>query len=226
MRPLVRNNEAAWQSAPTEAPWPTRERVLEVACNLFAEAGFYGTHLREVCKRAKANVAGVCYHFGNKEGLYEAVLEEASRQIKSFRNEVSHAADDAPQEGRLHDQVRSLFEKLTGERAWIAKLLARDLLDSIPGSVRPAASGLQKDFVVVHTLMRELLGAETDQQTLQLHAVSILCECLLLCVLAGNPRFAPGVISPLPAASKLARHVADRALGALEHERTHRVDAH
>ncbi|HVM47550.1 MAG TPA: CerR family C-terminal domain-containing protein [Candidatus Acidoferrum sp.] len=215
----MRDKEASWQSAPSGNRWPTRERVLEVACNLFAETGFHGTHLREVCKRANANVAGVCYHFGNKEGLYEAVIEEASRQITSFRNELSQMPDEAPQGTRLRAQVTSIFERLGGEGAWIAKLLARDLLDSIPGCVRPAGSGLRGDFVLVHTLIKELLGPDTDQETLRVHALSIVSECLLFCVLAGNQRLAPGLIFPLPAPAKLAQHVADRALGALQYER-------
>ena len=61
-----------------------RDRVLQAACELFAEKGFHGTHLREICQSAGTNVAGVCYHFESKEGLYQAVIMEAGRQLSDL----------------------------------------------------------------------------------------------------------------------------------------------
>jgi len=94
----------------------TRERVLDAARILFAEAGFHGTHLREVSKRARANVAGVCYHFRSKQGLYEAVILEAGRQLFGEDGRVQGPALQGPPEQRLRAVVELLFEKLSGER--------------------------------------------------------------------------------------------------------------
>ena len=73
--------EADGPTSLTGGSLPARDRVLQVACEMFAEAGFHGTHLREICRRAGTNVAGVCYHFHSKEGLYEAVIMEAGRRL-------------------------------------------------------------------------------------------------------------------------------------------------
>src|SRR3954451_22724831 len=42
----------------------TRQRLLEVAGEVFAEQGFKNATVREICKRAEANVAAINYHFG------------------------------------------------------------------------------------------------------------------------------------------------------------------
>jgi AcrR family transcriptional regulator len=57
----------------------TRQRLLEAAGAVFAERGFRATTVREICHRARANLAAVNYHFGDKERLYGAVLQYALR---------------------------------------------------------------------------------------------------------------------------------------------------
>ena len=53
----------------------TRERILNAACELFAEKGFSGTTTQDICTHADANIAAVNYHFRSKENLYREVWE-------------------------------------------------------------------------------------------------------------------------------------------------------
>ena len=60
----------------------TRRQLLEAAGEVFATAGFRNATVREICRRAGANLAAVNYHFGDKEALYAEVLRYA--QQKAF----------------------------------------------------------------------------------------------------------------------------------------------
>ena len=53
-----------------QAPSATRERLVEAAAGLFAERGYRGATLREIARRAGANLAAANYHFGSKQRLY------------------------------------------------------------------------------------------------------------------------------------------------------------
>jgi TetR/AcrR family transcriptional regulator, regulator of cefoperazone and chloramphenicol sensitivity len=53
-----------------------RERILLAALGLFVDKGYGGASVREIAQAAEANVAAIAYYFGDKAGLYRAVLYE------------------------------------------------------------------------------------------------------------------------------------------------------
>ncbi|QGY38863.1 DUF1956 domain-containing protein [Pseudodesulfovibrio cashew] len=54
----------------------TKDALLAAAIEVFADKGFDAATVRDICGRAGANVAAVNYHYGGKDALYLAVLEE------------------------------------------------------------------------------------------------------------------------------------------------------
>jgi AcrR family transcriptional regulator len=63
---------------PDEQPFlEPRQRLLEAAEDLFAQRGFDGATVREICDRAGMNVAAVNYHFGDKQALFVEAVKSA-----------------------------------------------------------------------------------------------------------------------------------------------------
>ena len=56
----------------------TRSSLLRAAGKIFARKGFEGASIREICTAAKTNISAVNYYFGDKVGLYRAVIEHAA----------------------------------------------------------------------------------------------------------------------------------------------------
>jgi AcrR family transcriptional regulator len=52
-----------------------REDIIAAARAVYAEAGYHGSSLREIAKRAAITHAGLLYYFPTKEALLAAVLE-------------------------------------------------------------------------------------------------------------------------------------------------------
>jgi len=75
----------------------TYEALISAAGELAADRGFANVSTRAVAARAGANISSIHYHFGSKEGLFEAVL----RRIIAHINEHSYADVLAPFEKEL-----------------------------------------------------------------------------------------------------------------------------
>ena len=68
-------------SPPHSEPGSTRERILDVAEQLFANRGFAGAAMRDIAAGAKLNPASLYNHFPSKQALFEAVLERGLRPL-------------------------------------------------------------------------------------------------------------------------------------------------
>lgn len=62
-------------------PTDTPAKLIAAAVMLFAEKGFSAVTIREVAEASSANSALISYHFGGKEGLYRAVLEQQFAEV-------------------------------------------------------------------------------------------------------------------------------------------------
>ena len=66
----------------TRDPERTRARILDAAKAAFAERGLGGARVDEIAARAKVNKRMIYHYFGNKDGLFLAVLENAYADIR------------------------------------------------------------------------------------------------------------------------------------------------
>jgi AcrR family transcriptional regulator len=74
----VRTNKTfGWYSIPVRRdPASTREKLLAAAAEEFAERGYSGARVERISANAEVNRERIYANFGNKRGLFEAVLED------------------------------------------------------------------------------------------------------------------------------------------------------
>jgi len=76
-------------------PESTRRALLEAAIGEFAEKGLAGARVDEIAARAGVNKQLVYHHFGTKEDLYAAALEEVYAEIRT-QEQALHLANLPP----------------------------------------------------------------------------------------------------------------------------------
>ena len=90
----------------------TRQDLVMAASEVFAEKGYNDTTIADISKKAKANVASVNYHFGNKETLYiEAWKYSFNECLKKYPPDGG-VSENAPPEERLKGRIVSLINKI------------------------------------------------------------------------------------------------------------------
>jgi TetR/AcrR family transcriptional regulator, regulator of cefoperazone and chloramphenicol sensitivity len=77
-------NRASPRPSRMKARKDTSALVIESGITLFGARGYDGVTTRELAHGARTNISSIKYHFGGKEELYRAVLEEIIQEIKEL----------------------------------------------------------------------------------------------------------------------------------------------
>jgi AcrR family transcriptional regulator len=154
----------------------TRKRLLDAAREVFSEHSFQGATVREICRRAEANVAAVNYHFGSKDGLLAEALNFAPLAALQKANA---SAAECPR-ARLSLFLRDFMMMLLDEKnpSSQCQIMARELADPTPALdkiVREAVAPLHK---FLGQLVREIVGDKVGEAELRRCVHSILGQCL------------------------------------------------
>lgn len=92
----------------------TRGNLLSAAEQLFADRGVDGVSLREIARRAGAkNVIAVQYHFADRDGVLQGILDKHLPAVDARRHALLDAAETSPELRALAGAlVRPLGAKL------------------------------------------------------------------------------------------------------------------
>jgi len=158
----------------------TPARLLETAGELFARYGYRAVTVREICRRARVNIAAIHYHFGDKFGLYSAALRNVLAREPSTPPPHGGPADGATPEERLYVFVRSFLFRILREEVspWSGKLLLRELLEPSPAFPELFQQALLPLLEHVRSLLGQLAPPNLPEETLRLCALSLLGQCL------------------------------------------------
>jgi TetR/AcrR family transcriptional regulator, regulator of cefoperazone and chloramphenicol sensitivity len=156
----------------------TDDRLLAAAGEVFAEVGYRGATLREICRRSRANIAAVNYHFRDKEHLYAAVLEQAVAEAGEGLARIAPDPADPPEQKLRHFIRQFLGNLLGGARpVRFLQMMAHESIEptsAFDWVVEKAAAPLKE---MIEEIVAELLGPGTEPARIHDCAASVLMQC-------------------------------------------------
>jgi TetR/AcrR family transcriptional regulator, regulator of cefoperazone and chloramphenicol sensitivity len=167
------------KSAGAQEQLPTREKLLDAAGEVFAERGYYKATIREICRRAKANVAAVNYTFGDKLGLYTEVLRTSVKAPEMAK--VTEALDSAKSpEDLLRTLIRVRLQSLFGGQRpnWAFRIMMHEFSQPTPAMARVVDEGMRPVFKRAVKAAGEILGLPPEHEKTRLCINSIMGQIL------------------------------------------------
>ena len=105
----------------------TRQRLLDIAEQLFAERGFYGVSIAAIASEVGLTKQGLLHYFNSKEKLYGAIVQRISDDFQDHQREALQASEDPAE--RLEKFYAALAEP-TETNVQRTRLLMRELRDN------------------------------------------------------------------------------------------------
>jgi AcrR family transcriptional regulator len=114
----------------------TRNRIKDVALELFTEQGYEATSLREIAERLHVTKAALYYHFKTKEDIVASLIEDRTAHLDEL---IAWAQDQSPGPDLRREFIRRYAAELYRDRHYaIMRFFERNqaALGDIPSGVK------------------------------------------------------------------------------------------
>jgi AcrR family transcriptional regulator len=124
-RVTKRSGRAAKAAEPASAADRARANILEVATAEFAEYGCAGARVDEIAAKTQTSKRMIYYYFGDKEGLFTAVLEEGYRQMRALERALD--VENLDPETAMRALVSGTFEYQAAHERFVRLVVVENI---------------------------------------------------------------------------------------------------
>jgi AcrR family transcriptional regulator len=195
----------------------TRQRLIDAAARLFADKGFQNVTVREICKASSANVAAVNYHFGDKAGLYRAVVTFAMDVMRETNEMSQRAGDGLSPEEQIRSFVRVFVSRLIGDgpNTWIHRLMAREMEHPTEALDLVMTHIVRPRLEYLSAVAGQVMNLPADDPRVRRCIASLQMQCLM----AARGKVPPALEKSFGAAMRdidaAVNHIAEFTLGGM-----------
>jgi AcrR family transcriptional regulator len=166
----------------------TRQRLLEVAIQVFAARGFDGARTRDIAEAAKTNLVSIAYYFGSKQGLYDAAALLVAARLAAHEGPLVQQARTSMSRPKItHQELVEILCTMMGN--FLRILLGHSLPDYYGKFVSQAAAGPPRAFRLLNRplaplrdtlaeVIARLTGESPTSSYTRVRALTIIGTCV------------------------------------------------
>ena len=139
----------------------TRAQILRAAAGCFAQRGYNGTGVAEICQMAGVSKGAFYYHFPSKRAVFLDLLDAWMTELQDALDRLSRGARTAPE--RLSSMARMMGVILRSDSAQLPMFLEFWTQASREGAIREVTSAPYGKF---HRFFADLIQSGIAEGTL------------------------------------------------------------
>ena len=152
----------------------TKQKLLDAACEVFAEKGFHAAKITDICHRAGANVAAVNYHFGDKDTLYVAVWRQV---MEEFLSSIEMPPNGLSPEEQLGFAIHRIIRKILPVDHKSDHFRRMELMEL--ANPTGLIDEIWKEIIAprkqeMHRIIRNILGPDASEDSVTLCEMSVI----------------------------------------------------
>jgi len=146
-----------------------RRQIIDAAATIFSQKGFSGATTKEIAAKAGINEALIFRHFGGKDALHDAVVEDRFEDIGNteLRSELRQAAERKDDEAVFRTAATILFHRYQSERDVLRILIygileqRKFVVERFENELKPL-NDLLADYIAARCADGDLICGDTE----------------------------------------------------------------
>ncbi len=120
-------------------------RAREAALELFSTQGYGATSMRQISEKAEVSLGNLYHHFGNKEAIYQGLIDEYWVRLVDPKDELQQLFERAKFPDDLEEMAR-LIERAVEKNAPYILLIFIDVIEFKGEHIRTFYRGMRERF--------------------------------------------------------------------------------
>lgn len=156
----------------------SKDRILEVAKEEFSKKGFHEANLRDICKKADANLGLIKYYFKTKKGLYLELIQTFMLSKEKAFTEINKNLIKENPEKALYTFIKNILYSFNpdGSDNWFQSLIQHELLNPSSNLEKFFLKKFHSDLEELELIFKEITGSK-DKHLIKKLAEITIAQC-------------------------------------------------
>jgi AcrR family transcriptional regulator len=158
-----------------------KNKILRAAIDEFTDKGYHLARVRDICAKAKANLAAINYYFGGKEALYREVIEFVFNIPDPFDLAVKDHAHKTKPEEYLLSWIEAFLENTSSESPlykYRYKIIMHEMVSPSPLLPEIMEHKMIPRLAKLKEIVRKLKGSQAPDDEISALCLLTLGQCI------------------------------------------------